>query len=239
MGNQACGGGDRKDSKPPANTSQRDNAANASNGGQAQVKLIPVAAASPERIKPRSQVLANVGEGASAAPMAQNQATQNFRKNNAEAAYYAPAPHSTGDSRVATSINQSTNGQSNPMSLSHWASLQNEASNLLMQDRNAESLLKFKEALKVQIAILGDRHPDIALTMNNLGIVSRACGKPEDSVGFFRQAAEICYEVLVSINCLHFSAGDISTAERRRVLLACAGLRPGRSAHGTGPPHAR
>ena len=65
-----------------------------------------------------------------------------------------------------------------------------------MRDKNTESLAKFKEALSVQIALLGERHPDIALTMNNLGIVSRACGRAEESVTYFRKALDICNEVI-------------------------------------------
>ena len=68
-----------------------------------------------------------------------------------------------------------------------------------MQDKNIESYAKFKEALRVQIVLLGEHHPDLAITLSNLGIVSRACGRAEDSASYFRQAVEICNTVNSSI----------------------------------------
>ncbi len=68
-----------------------------------------------------------------------------------------------------------------------------------MHDKNSESLAKFKEALRMQLAELGERHPDIAITMSNLGVASRACGLAEDSASYFGQAVEICQKVIFSI----------------------------------------
>ena len=66
---------------------------------------------------------------------------------------------------------------------------------MLLQDRNEDALLKFREALKMQIYLLGPSHPDVATTYSNLGVVSRACGHHAESVAFFRKAFELCNEV--------------------------------------------
>ena len=191
MGNQACGGG-RKEPKPPANSSQRAQAA----GDRPQLKIEDRRRASSQQNesaraeKTQGQLDANSGEGFLAPSIDQHRQNEHSRRDDDR-----QIRNQTSDARIVDT-NRST-GSSN-LTLSHWAALQNEASHLLMQDKNNESLAKFKEALNVQVAVLGDRHPDIALTMNNLGIVSRACGRPEDSVAFFRQAVDICYEVMSS-----------------------------------------
>src|SRR5262245_5385541 len=53
----------------------------------------------------------------------------------------------------------------------------------------AETMLR--EAAAMQEASLGPRHPDLANTLNNLGIVSEIVGKPEDAEQFFRHACAI------------------------------------------------
>src|SRR5262245_37583121 len=50
----------------------------------------------------------------------------------------------------------------------------------------AEPLLR--EAAALQEALLGPQHPDLANTLNNLGIVCEILGKPEDAEQFFRRA---------------------------------------------------
>jgi len=193
MGNQACGGGDRKDPKPSSKTSRRPNedqqqiadaqersrfSSRVDNGWENQSNPVQQNAFRGEKVL-----------SARTPPLPQRQESERFSRNDVEGAYF---PQGGVDGNQASTAQ----GPKSPnISLSYWASLQNEASALLMQDRNNESLAKFKEALKVQVAVLGERHPDIALTMNNLGIVSRACGRPEDSVGFFQKAVEICFEV--------------------------------------------
>jgi outer membrane biosynthesis protein TonB len=53
----------------------------------------------------------------------------------------------------------------------------------------AETMLR--EAAVIQEASLGPHHPDLANTLNNLGIVSEIVGKPEDAEQFFRRACAI------------------------------------------------
>jgi hypothetical protein len=50
---------------------------------------------------------------------------------------------------------------------------------------------KLREAAAIQEASLGSQHPDLANTLNNLGIVSEIVGKPEDAEQFFRRACAI------------------------------------------------
>jgi hypothetical protein len=54
---------------------------------------------------------------------------------------------------------------------------------------SAENLLR--EAARQQEANLGPRHPDLANTLNNLGIVCEKTGKPEDAEQYFRRAVSI------------------------------------------------
>jgi hypothetical protein len=53
----------------------------------------------------------------------------------------------------------------------------------------AETMLR--DAAAIQEASLGSEHPDLANTLNNLGIVSEIVGKPEDAEQFFRRACAI------------------------------------------------
>ena len=53
----------------------------------------------------------------------------------------------------------------------------------------AETMLR--EVAAIQEASLGAQHPDLANTLNNLGIVSEIVGKPEDAEQYFRQACAI------------------------------------------------
>jgi hypothetical protein len=53
----------------------------------------------------------------------------------------------------------------------------------------AETMLR--EGAAIQEASLGSEHPDLANTLNNLGIVSEILGKPEDAEHFFRRACAI------------------------------------------------
>ena len=54
---------------------------------------------------------------------------------------------------------------------------------------SAEDLLR--EAARLQEANLGPRHPDLANTLNNLGIICEVTGKPEDAEQYFRRAVSI------------------------------------------------
>jgi Protein of unknown function (DUF2914)/Tetratricopeptide repeat len=53
----------------------------------------------------------------------------------------------------------------------------------------AETLLR--EAARLQEASLGPRHPDLANTLNNLGIVCEMTDKPDDAEQYFRRAVSI------------------------------------------------
>jgi hypothetical protein len=54
---------------------------------------------------------------------------------------------------------------------------------------SAERLLR--DAARLQEASLGPRHPDLANTLNNLGIVCEITGKPDDAEQYFRRAVSI------------------------------------------------
>ena len=54
---------------------------------------------------------------------------------------------------------------------------------------SAEKLLR--QAARMQEANLGPRHPDLANTLNNLGIVCEMTGKPDDAEQYFRRAVSI------------------------------------------------
>ena len=54
---------------------------------------------------------------------------------------------------------------------------------------SAERLLR--DAARLQEASLGPRHPDLANTLNNLGIVCEMTGKPDDAEQYFRRAVSI------------------------------------------------
>ncbi len=53
----------------------------------------------------------------------------------------------------------------------------------------AENLLR--EAARLQEAELGPRHPDLANTLNNLGIVCEMTSKPDEAEQYFRRAVSI------------------------------------------------
>jgi Protein of unknown function (DUF2914)/Tetratricopeptide repeat len=59
---------------------------------------------------------------------------------------------------------------------------------------SAEQLLR--EVAILQEASLGPLHPDLANTLNNLGIVSEIIGKPDEAERFFRRAFAIATAVL-------------------------------------------
>ncbi len=54
---------------------------------------------------------------------------------------------------------------------------------------SAEKLLR--QAARLQEASLGPRHPDLANTLNNLGIVCEITDKPDDAEQYFRRAVSI------------------------------------------------
>ena len=58
----------------------------------------------------------------------------------------------------------------------------------------AEALLR--EAVDLQEASLGPLHPDLANTINNLGVVCEITNKPEDAERCFRRAYEIATAAL-------------------------------------------
>ena len=70
-------------------------------------------------------------------------------------------------------------------SVIHAAEKAAEAGNYV----SAENLLR--EAARLQEASLGPRHPDLANTLNNLGIVCEMTGKPDDAEQYFRRAVSI------------------------------------------------
>ncbi len=61
---------------------------------------------------------------------------------------------------------------------------------------SAEKLLR--DAARQQEANLGPRHPDLANTLNNLGIVCERTGKPDDAEQYFRRAVSIARTALAS-----------------------------------------
>ena len=76
---------------------------------------------------------------------------------------------------------------------------------------SAEKLLR--DAARLQEASLGPRHPDLANTLNNLGIVCEMTGKPDDAEQYFRRA--------VSIARTSLAADHPFVAGYRRSACAC------------------
>ena len=72
-----------------------------------------------------------------------------------------------------------------PVSIIHAAELAAEARNYTA----AETLLR--EAARLQEASLGPRHPDLANTLNNLGIVCEMTDQPDEAEQYFRRAVSI------------------------------------------------
>jgi tetratricopeptide (TPR) repeat protein len=191
MGNQACGGSNRRDSQ---NSQTRKNTQKFIDPNLRQIPQEGESSA----VGQDRQVRQNLGPQYDQSQQRPIQIGNrvgakwlNRENSNSERQQPTPKPSNSSEE---DSFGQGA-GESK-LSLSYWASLQNEASNLLLHDKNSEALLKFTEALDIQRSILGNRHPDIALTLNNLGVVSRACGKMEDALSFFQQAADICDEVM-------------------------------------------
>jgi tetratricopeptide repeat protein/DUF2914 family protein len=61
---------------------------------------------------------------------------------------------------------------------------------------SADELLR--SAARIQEAELGPHHPDLASTLNNLGIVAEKTGRPGDAEAFYRRAAAIASAALPS-----------------------------------------
>jgi hypothetical protein len=59
---------------------------------------------------------------------------------------------------------------------------------------SAENLLR--DAARLQEASLGPRHPDLANTLNNLGVVCEITGKSDDAEQYFRRAVSIARTAL-------------------------------------------
>jgi hypothetical protein len=72
-----------------------------------------------------------------------------------------------------------------PLTLIQAAEASAEAGNYA----SAEDLLR--EAARLQEASLGPRHPDLANTLNNIGIVCELTGKPDEAEQYFRRAVSI------------------------------------------------
>ena len=65
---------------------------------------------------------------------------------------------------------------------------------------SADELLR--SAARIQEAELGPLHPDLASTLNNLGIVAEKAGRPDDAEAFFRRSAAIASASLPSTHPL-------------------------------------
>jgi hypothetical protein len=73
---------------------------------------------------------------------------------------------------------------------------------------SADRLLR--DAARIQEAALGPLHPDLAKTLNNLGIIAERTGRPGDAEAFYRRAAAIASASLPS--------GDPMVADTRKTL---------------------
>ena len=66
------------------------------------------------------------------------------------------------------------------------------------QGRYDEALKELKEALRIRRAALGDDHPDVAATRNNMGVVYRSQGRYDEALKEYEEALRIreaaCYE---------------------------------------------
>jgi hypothetical protein len=84
---------------------------------------------------------------------------------------------------------------------------------------SAETLLR--EAALVQEATLGPFHPDLANTLNNLGIVCEITSKPTDAEQFFRRA------VAIATTCLHPDHPFVATSRKNLRDFCDARGKPG------------
>ena len=89
---------------------------------------------------------------------------------------------------------------------------------------SAENLLR--EAARLQEASLGPRHPDLANTLNNLGIVCEITGKPDDAEQYFRRAVSIARTTLAPdhpfVATSQENLRDFCEARGKRVELPAA-----------------
>jgi hypothetical protein len=93
---------------------------------------------------------------------------------------------------------------------------------------SAENLLR--EAARLQEASLGPRHPDLANTLNNLGIVCEITGKPDDAEQYFRRAVSIARTALSPdhpfVTTSQKNLRDFCEARGQRVELPAATAAP-------------
>jgi hypothetical protein len=89
---------------------------------------------------------------------------------------------------------------------------------------SAENLLR--EAARLQETTLGPRHPDLANTLNNLGIVCEMTGKPDDAEQYFRRAVSIARTSLAPdhpfVTTSQKNLRDFCEARGKRVELPAA-----------------
>ena len=87
---------------------------------------------------------------------------------------------------------------------------------------SAEGLLR--EAAREQERSLGPLHPDLANTLNNLGIVCEITDKPDEAEGFFRRACDIAAASLEPdhpfVSTSRRNLEDFCAATGRAVVLA-------------------
>jgi len=75
-------------------------------------------------------------------------------------------------------------------------SLVEAAERAAAEGNHASAEAHLREAARLQEASLGSSHPDLANTLNNLGVVCEIAGKPDDAEHAFRRAWEIAAKSL-------------------------------------------
>lgn len=86
-----------------------------------------------------------------------------------------------------------------------WVVLHNQATASLVENKYDEALKLFQDALNLQLSIIGHKnHPNVALTMQNLGIVHRCCGNYEKASSCFWAAADIYGRVHLCHHCARY-----------------------------------
>jgi len=55
----------------------------------------------------------------------------------------------------------------------------------------------YRKALDIRLEILGEKHPDVAISYNNLGAIYYQTGDYEKAVSFYRKALNIGLEIKI------------------------------------------
>jgi tetratricopeptide (TPR) repeat protein len=79
---------------------------------------------------------------------------------------------------------------------SNWEELNGRVASLYQQGRYAEAAAVAQEALRIAEAQAGPAHPEVALNLNNLGLIYRAQGRYAEAEPLYKRALAIWEKAL-------------------------------------------